>query len=496
MSRKNRALTVALEKEKAEKARLEVQLKAARAGASGGGVGGGTHKPRTESQVEAACREVVAEAALAAEAARKECAEWRDKALRDAKSAERDAGRFATVKAENERFRAIIKREVGDEKVDFAKLEASLEAAGGWRGRAAEIARLKMKNKALKDAAEAYEDELARLRGSAEDGGVCSSGPTRDDPPLGGTGARARPGTAGLMTRETAREATARRSELESAAAEAAAARRDAEEAAGRAKAAAARRTALERDVRTLREKVEVLREKSANDDKLIDALKAEARKAAAARGDGGGGGGGAGNDAAARVLERRARKAEAKVAEQESLMLQLRAKIASLEEEGGGGDFAPRGGLLPGASTSAAAIAAAAAGAFAGGAASDAAQHEEDVAALIEHAEGLEREADKLKGKLETAERRVDALRDMLGAEQQKTHRLGVALEGGGRAAGGGVGEDAEDAAAMRARALRAEAELERVRAASKERLETMEREVELYLEMTQEMKKNAGAR
>ena len=82
-----------------------------------------------------------------------------------------------------------------------------------------------------------------------------------------------------------------------------------------------------------------------------------------------------------------------------------------------------------------------------------------------------------------------------MLGAEQQKTHRLGVALEGGGRAAGG-VGEDAEDAAAMRARALRAEVELERVQAASKEQLETMEREVELYLEMMQEMKKNAGAR
>ena len=141
--------------------------------------------------------------------------------------------------------------------------------------------------------------------------------------------------------------------------------------------------------------------------------------------------------------------------------MLQLRAKIASLEEEGGGGDFAPRGGLLPGASTSAAAIAAAAAGAFAGGAASDAAQHERASPRSSSTRRGLEREADKLKGKLETAERRVDALRDMLGAEQQKTHRLGVALEGGGRAAGGGVGEDAEDAAAMRARALRAEVEL-----------------------------------
>ena len=65
------------------------------------------------------------------------------------------------------------------------------------------------------------------------------------------------------------------------------------------------------------------------------------------------------------------------------------------------------------------------------------------------------------------------------------------------GRRAGGGrrVGEDAEDAARWVARALRAEVELERVQAASKEQLETMEREVELT-EMMQEMKKNAGAR
>ena len=57
---------------KAEKARLKTQLKAAQAGNNQD-----NGKPRTESQVEAACREVVAEAAEAAEVAQKEAAEWR-----------------------------------------------------------------------------------------------------------------------------------------------------------------------------------------------------------------------------------------------------------------------------------------------------------------------------------------------------------------------------------------------------------------------------------
>ena len=56
---------------KAEKARLKTQLKAAQAGDNQD-----NGKPRTESQVEAACREVVAEAAEAAEVAQKEAAEW------------------------------------------------------------------------------------------------------------------------------------------------------------------------------------------------------------------------------------------------------------------------------------------------------------------------------------------------------------------------------------------------------------------------------------
>ena len=72
--------------------------------------------------------------AAAAEDASKERAEWKDKAREASARAERDAGRYNTVRAENDRLRAIIKREVGDDKVDFTKLEKSLEAAGDGAG--------------------------------------------------------------------------------------------------------------------------------------------------------------------------------------------------------------------------------------------------------------------------------------------------------------------------------------------------------------------------
>ena len=165
VAKKNRALTLALEKEKAEKARLAVELKAARAG------GATDARPRTTSQVETACREVVAEAAFAAESARKECAEWRERAKEAERRAERDAGRFNTARAENERFRAIIKREVGDDKVDFARLEDSLTAAGGWKGRAREIATLRSKVKSLRERLEAHEDGVTVASGSPNSDG-------------------------------------------------------------------------------------------------------------------------------------------------------------------------------------------------------------------------------------------------------------------------------------------------------------------------------------
>ena len=50
-------------------------------------------------------------------------------------------------------------------------------------------------------------------------------------------------------------------------------------------------------------------------------------------------------------------------------------------------------------------------------------------------------------------------------------------------------IGDD--DVASLRARLASSEAELERVRRASRDQIESMEKEVELYFEMAEEMKR-----
>ena len=560
MARKNRSLTLAVEKEKAEKARLVTELKAARAGT--GRAPGVLHAgapnedgtPRTESQIEKACREVVAEAAKAAEEASKERAEWKDKAREAGARAERDAGRYNTARAENDRLRAIIKREVGDDKVDFSKLEKSLEAAGGWRGRAREIATLRHKVQRLRDRLEAYEDGAASVTSTVSRFGVTGDDASEDasnEESRFDTGSR--PGTAATnvsrrtarsfaATRETAREASARRRQLEEATAALAASEAACEDARAKAKAAGVRREALERDVRGLREKLNLLKEKSEHDDRLIDALRAERlrargepraeeallRGAAAARtlptalGRAGQGQTGGGFDGVAggtvpvsvyKTAERRAERAEARTREMEQLSLQLRAKIASLETDAATSPdaVAPRADVrssldvTPGfaAPSSRASIAAAAAD----GPAESAPEllsprHRDDVAALIEHAEALERETAGLRGRLAVAEQTERALRARLGEAHHETHELKTRLldtAGSDRAArataeretrpDGSSGDD--DVASLRARLASSEAELERVRRASRDQIESMEKEVELYFEMAEEMKR-----
>lgn len=257
MAKKNRTLTLALEREKAEKARMKTELKAAQAGNKGSG------KPRTESQVEAACREVVAEAAEAAEVAQKEAAEWREKAKEAVSRAERDSGRYAAVKAENDRMRAIIKREVGEAAADFTRLEDSLAGAGGWRGRAQEISLLKDKVKELK-----LKLAAAVSAPAVEESNAPNSPLAKHETKL---------------RENLAAEAVKRRQGLENAEAHLADAKEEVEALKRKANAAVARKAVVEKDLRGLREKMRVLTEKSAGDDKLIDALKAEIKKPSAA---------------------------------------------------------------------------------------------------------------------------------------------------------------------------------------------------------------------
>lgn len=531
MARKNRSLTLAVEKEKAEKARLVTELKAARAGtgrAPGGLHAGASNEdgtPRTESQIEKACREVVAEAAKAAEDASKERAEWKDKAREASARAERDAGRYNTVRAENDRLRAIIKREVGDDKVDFSKLEKSLEAAGGWRGRAREVATLRHKVKHLRDRLEAYEDGVVSVASTVSRFATARDA-DEDAPSEVGFDAGSRPGTAATdasrrtarsfaVTHETAREASARRRQLEEATAALAASEAACEDARAKARAAGARRDALERDVRGLREKLGVLKEKSAHDDRLIDALRAENRRArgeaeeallretaastlTAAGSTGsrprGGFAGASVPVSVYKTAERRAERADAQLREREQQVLQLRAKIASLENDAAAADAA--GGDATRDTTRLSSIAAAAAD-------TDpdlpdvSLQHQEDVAALIEHAEALERETAALRGRLAVAEQTERTLRARLGEKDHETHELKTRLTMTGgtdreKAGTADISDDDESrVASLKARLASSEAELERVRRASRERVESMEKEVELYFEMAEEMKR-----
>ena len=531
MARKNRSLTLAVEKEKAEKARLVTELKAARAGtgrAPGGLHAGASNEdgtPRTESQIEKACREVVAEAAKAAEDASKERAEWKDKAREASARAERDAGRYNTVRAENDRLRAIIKREVGDDKVDFSKLEKSLEAAGGWRGRAREVATLRHKVKHLRDRLEAYEDGVVSVASTVSRFATARDA-DEDAPSEVGFDAGSRPGTAATdasrrtarsfaVTHETAREASARRRQLEEATAALAASEAACEDARAKARAAGARRDALERDVRGLREKLGVLKEKSAHDDRLIDALRAENRRA---RGEAeeallretaastlsrprGGFAGASVPVSVYKTAERRAERADAQLREREQQVLQLRAKIASLENDAAAADAA--GGDATRDTTRLSSIAAAAAD-------TDpdlpdvSLQHQEDVAALIEHAEALERETAALRGRLAVAEQTERTLRARLGEKDHETHELKTRLitmtggtdrekDGRFKASTADISDDDDESrvASLKARLASSEAELERVRRASRERVESMEKEVELYFEMAEEMKR-----
>ena len=120
--------------------------------------------------------------------------------------------------------------------------------------------------------------------------------------------------------------------------------------------------------------------------------------------------------------------------------------------------------------------------------------------------AEALERETEGLRGRLAVAEKTERALRARLGEAQHETRELKTRLETGagtGPAAKSAVpaesagyegktnSVDDEDVASLRARLASAEAELERVRRASREQIESMEKEVELYFEMAEEMKR-----
>lgn len=514
VSKKNRALTLSVERERAEKLRALAQLKSAQVRLDT------LESERTETEVERACREVVEEASKATEAAQNELAATREKWKQASARAERFSGQKAFIKTENDRLKVIIRREVG-EHVDFGRLDDEIAATGGKKGRAATIRDLNMRLGLLKMQLAEANDALAAVAAGAE---PMDSVPTlevggeevvppetplmetqvvptdepkkhenraerqartdaRDETPGGGGAARA---AAAAQARRL--EAAAR--DVETARVELAAEREDA------ALLAKMNRN-LETEVRSLLEKVVVLKDKSDHDDRLVDALRDETRRLRNASAEDSEaisevserGGFEPPEPAAAvplaeyRSMEARASSLEAKLRKQEQVALHARAKNASLEQAL---ERAARRDAENEAAFSPAAVAAAAGGGELFGAG---AQHDADVANLIEHSETLERVCQEMKGKLVVAEKQVAQLREQVQAERRKYQDATRRME---RAAGAGGGDG--DDAALRAALAESKAETQRVRSKYEGKLDEMEREVELYAEMMAEMKRAAA--
>ena len=528
VSKKNRALTLSVERERAEKLRALAQLKSAQVRLDT------LDSERTESEVERACREVVEEASKATEAAQNELAAMREKWKQASARAERFGGQNAFIKTENDRLKVIIRREVG-EHVDFGRLDDEIAATGGKKGRALTIRDLNMKIGLLRVQLAEANDALAAVAAAPETmelptvGGEETNPPQRVDEPshsgpvAGSDQDQDQDQDVHHHAEEDDAQKEEERSDLREAsrAAAAASARLDArarrleatslELARLRDALATEKEDAtllakmnrnLETEVRSLLEKVVVLKDKSDHDDRLVDALRDEtARLRAAAEDDAisevsehrsrfeppvSGGDKNAVPLAEYRSMEARASSLEAKLRKQEQIALHARAKNASLEQAL---ERATRSDVLSpdDEAFSPAAIAAAAAGAGAG---ADA-RRDEDIANLIEHSEALERVCQEMKGKLVVAEKQVAQLREQVQAERRKYQDATRRLDNAGDA---GLGQGG-NAAALRAALAEAEAETQRVRSKYEGKLEEMEREVELYAEMMTEMKRAASA-
>ncbi|KAJ9510147.1 hypothetical protein QJQ45_015635 [Haematococcus lacustris] len=234
LSKKNRQLTLALERERlvATKLRSEPQ------GQQGGAVASsGSLDP---SSVEEIARSVVEQAAEAAEAANKEAAMWKERhQAQTNKMAQLEQKVFA-LEIESKKLTRALVREVGED-VPLAKvLEGG--TSSDWKGRREVIQMLRDQVKALK----AAQGLVPEGRQEAATKKVLSK--------ISGT----------------------KTAEMERVAGELAVARAELDSLKAKYDAAVSRRKVLENEIASMKEKVAVVLDKSRNDDKLVAALRTE----------------------------------------------------------------------------------------------------------------------------------------------------------------------------------------------------------------------------
>ncbi|KAG2450056.1 hypothetical protein HYH02_000160 [Chlamydomonas schloesseri] len=240
LSKKNRALNLALEREKQRASKLQEDLDTA----------GSTGRPASSTgpasaappeAIEQIARSMVEQAAEAAEAAQKEAAMWKDKLSQTTNRIAQMEQKVFTLEAENKKLARALVREVGEEVPLARVLDDS--GASDWKGRREQIIALRDQVKQLKAAvgqapAESKQEAAAK-------------------------------GVIGKISKE-------RNQEMERQGAELAATRGELEALRLKYDGAVSRRKILETELNNVKSKVAVILEKTQMDDKLIAALKAE----------------------------------------------------------------------------------------------------------------------------------------------------------------------------------------------------------------------------
>ncbi|DBB10871.1 TPA: Coiled-coil domain-containing protein 13 [Trebouxia sp. C0006] len=143
LAKKNRALGLAFEREKQKAAGVSAELKKTKL------IGTIPQAGSTDPQsVEAVCRGIVEQAAAAAETAQKDCASWKAKYEGALDRCNQQEFKANLYKTERDKLTRALAKEVGEE-IPISRI---VDGGGDWRGRAQQITLLKAKINDLQQA--------------------------------------------------------------------------------------------------------------------------------------------------------------------------------------------------------------------------------------------------------------------------------------------------------------------------------------------------------
>eukprot|EP00891_Asterochloris_glomerata_P002894 jgi/Astpho2/2894/Aster-x0116 len=285
LSKRNRGLNLMLEREKQKAAGLAAELQKVQLL---DGVPAAGTDPKSP---EAACRAAVEKAAAAAEAAQKECVSWKHKHEAALERTNQLEVKLSQLRAERDKLERALVREVGSD-VPMAKLLA--DEGGDWRGRAQQIGLLRDKVRELQES-----QGLAAVTVNSRYN-------------------REHQRNIDSIKADRMKELERLRAELESSSAKQAALQ-------AKLDGTVARKTIVEGEVKSLKEKMGILLDKAATDDKLVAALQSEIAALRKSLRE-------AGSAEDFSTMQRQIESLKGKYAEQVEMISQQESLIASLQ--------------------------------------------------------------------------------------------------------------------------------------------------------------------